>query len=236
LKKLQLFPELNFVGSANSSGGSGITLTASATAGVVAAAIALLMWLLNVKSWPFMYHLQVCVSGFDLFSSSVDMDVGCTTSHRVWPDDLDWNFHMNNSSYNKNADCGRFKLWIKSKAFNLIRKKGWWAANGGVYFQFRKELKLFQSYQVVTRLHSFDDKWMYLQHIFQDVSGKQKHAVGFSKMVVKHKRENIPPETFLKSLGQEHVATRLKQNMQQQQREISFPQALQLIEQTLSTD
>jgi acyl-CoA thioesterase FadM len=67
-------------------------------------------------------------------------------------------------------------------------------ANGGVSLFFKREMKPFQSFQIRSRLLSFDSKWFYVEHQFvtfgggkgKDSDGKPKEtvcAVGVSKQV-----------------------------------------------------
>ena len=117
----------------------------------------------------------------------------------VWPDDLDIYLHMNNSVYHKQADYGRYYLLTKMGVMGYARKEKVEVHNGGQFIQFRKALSPFQSYSLVSRIHSFDEKWIYIEQTFN--SKGRAHAVKYVKLVVKKGRETIPPSTALSHMG-----------------------------------
>jgi len=200
--------------------------------------VVVLVLILYFSSLPLMYHARLLIQialPAKLGLTKASCKQGVRTTGVVLLDDLDINMHMNNSSYAKNADFGRVKFYLDTGLLALARKQGWILANGGVYFQFKREMRLFQRYTVVTRLHSWDEKWMWIEHRYQ-TNGKD-FAVGFFKSVVKtKKREDVLPVTVLKLLGQQqsgfseeqldqtpgtHVAATLEQQLEQ----LSLPDA-----------
>jgi len=128
---------------------------------------------------------------------------GTSISLIVLPDDMDFFWHMNNSSYNKNADFARYDFLICTGIWDYTTKNKLFSANGGMYFKFKRQLNLLQRYYIKTQLLSIDEKWLYLQHTFLDSKTNKEHAVGFCKLVFKKNREDIPPAFILKELGYE---------------------------------
>ncbi len=55
---------------------------------------------------------------------------------RVWPNDLDFNFHMNNGRYLTIMDLGRFDLMGKTKLWKLALKRGWMPVLGSAKIRF----------------------------------------------------------------------------------------------------
>eukprot|EP01094_Clydonella_sp_ATCC50884_P009076 TRINITY_DN18609_c0_g1_i1.p2 TRINITY_DN18609_c0_g1~~TRINITY_DN18609_c0_g1_i1.p2 ORF type:complete len:111 (+),score=21.15 TRINITY_DN18609_c0_g1_i1:180-512(+) len=84
-------------------------------------------------------------------------------SFRVWPDAMDCYMHMNNSSYHKIADYGRFHFFAVLGIIRHAPKEGWHVTNAGNFLNFRQSLQPFQSYSLETRVHSCDDRWLFLE-------------------------------------------------------------------------
>ncbi|PRP79135.1 hypothetical protein PROFUN_11691 [Planoprotostelium fungivorum] len=152
---------------------------------------------LHWKSLPLAYHLRFAVL---ILRPKPDLlTEGTVHRDRLLLDDLDFNLHMNNSTYNKHGDFARVGLFLSSGLHQVIRKRGWWYANGGVYFSFRREIKPFSLWTIHSKLHSYDTKWLFFEHKYE-VDG-QVAAVGFSKFVIKTRdRKDVAPLDVLKAL------------------------------------
>ncbi len=89
-------------------------------------------------------------------------------SFRVWPNDLDTNFHMNNGRYLTLLDLGRLDLLLHLQAVPKLMKNHLGPVLASVQVRFRRPLKLGQKFEVVTRFVTWDTKWIYLeQKIFR---------------------------------------------------------------------
>lgn len=120
-------------------------------------------------------------------------------SFRVWPDDLDINFHLNNSSYNKHCDYARLESMTTLFPPSLLRNAT--IANAGVVCWFKREIKPFQAFYLESKILTFDQKWFFLKHTFYSDSSKSKvHAIAISKLVVKRKNGITVP--FYEALEQ----------------------------------
>ena len=86
---------------------------------------------------------------------------------KVWPTDIDINFHMNNGRFLTIMDYGRFDYYGKLGLFPLMFKKKALPVTGAAFVQFRRPLGLFKSYRLETELVSLNEKWFYFdQKIF----------------------------------------------------------------------
>ena len=158
---------------------------------------------LNIPGLPLMFHVRLVIAMVSAWvSPKVDVLEGVSLSMRVWISECDLNLHMNNASYFAVADLGRYALAIGSGLAAHARAHGMYLANGGVSLRFRRELKPLAAYTHVTRLHSIDHKWMYLEHRFEDPENPDRiHAIGYSRMVAKQGRTTVPPATLLADVG-----------------------------------
>ncbi|KAF9431631.1 hypothetical protein BGZ76_011908 [Entomortierella beljakovae] len=178
--------------------------------------IILVLLLLNFKSLPGVFHFKMFlrVLAVQLYSlrhgqqfriKPTDTSV---VKERVWFDDLDINFHFSNSSYGKNCDYSRIKYVTSLLGPSVLplhpgRKISF--ALGGNQFFFKKEVSLFQSIEIRTRLLAWNQKWFIIEHrMYTPANGKEQKlcAVGISKFVLKHSQGSLKGKTipFLEAL------------------------------------
>ncbi|KAB8292519.1 hypothetical protein EYC80_008229 [Monilinia laxa] len=202
----------------------------------------------NLKSLPLMWHLRLVNSfRFCLRSQRPKVKPGpkqifqpiITESHAPLME-IDINFHKTNSSYFSDVDVGRTHLFctLFSEGIEKLRggtgpitgsrKPAFGIALGAVNCNFKKELKPYESYEVWTRVLTWDEKWIYLAtHFVQKESTKPRSyslypqqnpeaqgekckardsgssvvASALSKCVFKQGRKTISPELMLKASG-----------------------------------
>lgn len=85
---------------------------------------------------------------------------------RVWPDDLDLNFHMNNARYFSNADLGRLDWWVRTGLWQRALARGWRPLAGDASARYSRSLQPFQRYELHTRLLGWNSKWFFAEHRF----------------------------------------------------------------------
>jgi acyl-CoA thioesterase FadM len=98
--------------------------------------------------------------------SSVDLLATTRVAFRVWPNDLDFNVHVNNGRYLALADIGRVHWFVRTGVLAVARRNKAWPMIGDAIAKFRRDLKLFQRFEVHTRLIGWDHKWGFLEHRF----------------------------------------------------------------------
>lgn len=113
---------------------------------------------------------------FSRFRSKVDILSECATPFRVWPTDLDVLRHMNNGVYLSLQDLARVDYMIRAGAADKIAAKGWYPVVASETIRFRRSLQPFQKFHLHTKLISWDEKYLYLEHKF--VSRGQVVAIG----------------------------------------------------------
>ncbi|KAG0223081.1 hypothetical protein BGX31_008722 [Mortierella sp. GBA43] len=187
----------------------------------------LLVVLLNFKSLPGVFHAKMGlrIAATQLYSlrhrkqfriKPTDTSV---VRERVWVDDLDMNLHFSNSSYGKNCDYARVKyvtslLGASVLPLHPMRKIAF--ALGGNQMWFKKEITLFQSYEIRTRLLTWNQKWFVIEHRMYTPSKSKDQtlcAIGISKFVLKYaggswKNKTIPFLEALEMVG--HDVTELR--------------------------
>eukprot|EP01006_Ploeotia_vitrea_P021266 TRINITY_DN53621_c0_g1_i1.p2 TRINITY_DN53621_c0_g1~~TRINITY_DN53621_c0_g1_i1.p2 ORF type:complete len:205 (+),score=74.92 TRINITY_DN53621_c0_g1_i1:138-752(+) len=153
------------------------------------------------KDLPFGYCLRTLFYGvYDTYFSGLRCNLlgeGFVSEHWVWPSDLDYNMHMNNSVYFREADYARTRAAVTTGIWKFIRKLGYRMANGGATMHFRREMRLFQRYSLSCRLQCFDKKWMAFEHAYKNPEDGSYFANGFVRLVVKDGRRTVPPAEIL---------------------------------------
>jgi len=88
------------------------------------------------------------------------------TPFRVWPTDLDLLRHVNNGTYLTIMDVGRLDLLSRSGVASLLRAKGWYPVVVAETITFKRSLKLFERFDIVTEVLGWDERSLYLQQDF----------------------------------------------------------------------
>lgn len=118
---------------------------------------------------------------------------------RVWPLDLDFNRHVNNGRYFTLADVGRMDYVLRSGAFRVALRNRAIPVVGDVWGKFRRELKLFEAFEVHTRMLGWDDKWSFVEHRF--VKDGRVVGVVIMRGLFRAAKGTVSPAIFARELG-----------------------------------
>lgn len=91
----------------------------------------------------------------------------CRTPFRVWPSDLDLLRHVNNGVYFSLMDVARVDLMRRSGLLGELAARGWYPVAVAETIQFRRSLTLFQRFDIVTRVLTWDEKALLLEQCFE---------------------------------------------------------------------
>ncbi len=83
---------------------------------------------------------------------------------RVLPADLDINLHMNNARYLALMDLGRWDFVIRSGLWRHVLGDKWQPVLGGAHVRFRRPAAPFVPLVLSTRLITWDERWLYIEH------------------------------------------------------------------------
>ena len=101
-----------------------------------------------------------------IFQSKVPLQATTCVRLRVWPNDLDFNLHLNNGRYLALADIARMHWFTRAGLLAVARRHEAYPMVGDVIAKFRRDLRAFQSFEIHTRLIGWDSKWGFLEHRF----------------------------------------------------------------------
>jgi acyl-CoA thioesterase FadM len=117
----------------------------------------------------------------------------------VWPQDIDFNFHLNNARYLNLMDYGRMHLLARSGILNLALRARWQPIVGAVWMTYRRSLPLFSAFTLSSRLVCWDDRWFYIEQRF---TGKQGlAAIGWVKGMLRDQRGAVNPQDILSRIA-----------------------------------
>jgi acyl-CoA thioesterase FadM len=123
---------------------------------------------------------------------------------RVWPNDLDINRHVNNGRYLTLADLARMDWFLRTGVFAAARQHQAFPVIGDAIAKFRRDLRLFQSFEIRTRMIGWDHKWGFLEHRF--VRAGRIIGVVAIRGVFKSPQGPVDPQQLLAQLHQQKAS------------------------------
>jgi acyl-CoA thioesterase FadM len=85
---------------------------------------------------------------------------------RIWPNDLDFNLHVNNGRYLTLADIGRMHWFARTGMWAVAREEKALPVVGDAIAKFRREVRGFQKFCIESRMLGWDHRWGFLEHRF----------------------------------------------------------------------
>jgi acyl-CoA thioesterase FadM len=131
--------------------------------------------------------------------SKVDLLATTRVRLRVWPNDLDFNLHVNNGRYLALADISGMHCGVRTGVLRIARQHGAFPVIGDATAKFRHELKLFQSFEIYSRLIGWDSKWAFFEHRF--VRHDRVIGVVAGRMLFKAQDGPVDTQVILASLA-----------------------------------
>jgi acyl-CoA thioesterase FadM len=91
---------------------------------------------------------------------------------RVWPNDCDLNFHLNDGRYVSLGGLGRVDLLVRTRLLRRGRERGWFPVVGSAMIRYKASLLPFECFTLRTRVMAWDEKWFYIEHLFERRDGR----------------------------------------------------------------
>ncbi len=117
---------------------------------------------------------------------------------RVWPNDIDINFHLNDGRYVSVMDLGRLDLTLRNGLLTHCIKNRWFPVVASVMVRYVKSIKPFQKYRVETCILGWDDDWFYFFQRF--LCGGELLAAGIVRTVFLRNGSKVKSEDIVTSL------------------------------------
>ena len=116
----------------------------------------------------------------------------------VWPNDIDFNLHLNNARYLSIMDYGRIHLLARTRLLERIVRSRWQPLVGAVWITYRRSLPLFSAFELTSRLVCWDERWFYIEQTFNGREGLA--AVGWVKAVLRDSRGTLAPQKVMEGV------------------------------------
>ncbi|MGH8752236.1 MAG: acyl-CoA thioesterase [Burkholderiales bacterium] len=127
---------------------------------------------------------------------------------RVWLNDVDLNWHMNNGRYLTLMDLGRVHLMGKAGVLkDALFNRHWAPVVTNVAIRYRRSLAPLQRFDLVTHVAGWDDKWFYLEQRFEIVDGdgaKKLAAAAFMRGSFRSAQGAVPTREVLRLAGKDN--------------------------------
>lgn len=111
---------------------------------------------------------------------------------RVWPQDVDFNFHLNNGRYLSFMDHGRTRLMAVNGLMIPAMREHWTPLVGSVSITYRRSLGFLAPFTLASRIMCWDDKWMYIEQVFTGKDGLA--AIAWVKGLFRDEQGNVAPQ------------------------------------------
>ena len=134
-----------------------------------------------------------------MFARRIDILGESVLELRVWPSDLDLNFHMNNGRYLSIGDLGRMDLLGRTGVLRIAIRRRWMPLIGGAQIRFRRSLAPFERFRLRSRVLCWDEKWVYIEHLFErngDIAASAR-----VRSLLRGPSGNISPSEVLATIG-----------------------------------
>lgn len=148
----------------------------------------------------------------------IDIFAPCTSYFRVNPLDLDLNLHMNNGKYFSIMDLGRLDLMLKSKTFWLLARKGYFPVISSESIRFKQSLELFQEFELVTQIETWDDKDFYMNQKFIKDGVVCAEGVIKGRFLQRGRKGSVPTKEIFAETGVDYVMNQVSEIVEQQKR------------------
>jgi acyl-CoA thioesterase FadM len=127
-------------------------------------------------------------------------------SFRVWPHDLDTSLHMNNGRYLTIMDQGRLDVMVQSGLWRAVIRHKWVPIAGAIKIRYRRELRLFDSFTLETRLIAWDADKVVMAQTFVLNRGPRAgqvaaHALFLGGLYDRAQRSFIPISRLMAEIG-----------------------------------
>jgi len=117
----------------------------------------------------------------------------------VWPNDIDFNFHLNNARYLNIMDYARMHLLARTRLLEHVVRSRWMPVVGAVWITYRRSLPLFSGFLLASRLVCWDERWFYFEQTFTGRDGLA--AVGWVKGALRLKQGTVEPQKVIERVA-----------------------------------
>ena len=135
----------------------------------------------------------------NVFRRRAPIDGQSVIRTRVWPVDMDLNFHLNDGRYISLTGLGRVDLMMRTGLLRRAVKRGWYPVVGGIVIKYRREIRAMERFVVRTKIIGWDEKWFYFEHRFEKQG--ELAALAYARGVMRTREGAVPSADVLALVG-----------------------------------
>ena len=132
-------------------------------------------------------------------------------SMRVWPNDIDFNLHLNNARYLSMMDYGRMHLLARTRILEHVIRSRWTPLVGAVWMTYRRSLPLFARFTLSSRTVCWDERWFYMEQTTRSSEGLASTA--WVKALFQDRGKNVPPQVIVDMVQPRLVSPAFSESM-----------------------
>jgi len=118
---------------------------------------------------------------------------------RVLPNDCDLNLHLNNGRYLSFMDLGRVHLTVQAGLMPEVWRRRWKPVLAAAEVTFIRSLRPLDRFDLVTRIITWDEKYIYLEQTFE--RGGELYAHAFVKGLFLGREGRVSNTELVRVLG-----------------------------------
>ena len=127
------------------------------------------------------------------------------------PNDCDINLHMNNGRYLSFMDLGRLHLVTQLGLLRIVVKNRWMPVLAAAEINFIRSLAPFQKFDVLTRVVTWDEKYVYMEQRFE--AGDELCAHAFVKGLFLTREGRLSNRAVVQMLGYRGAAPKMPEEL-----------------------
>ncbi|WP_460754336.1 acyl-CoA thioesterase [Myceligenerans cantabricum] len=131
---------------------------------------------------------------------------------RVLPQDLDLLMHVNNGSYLQLMDVARFRHIAETGAAAVGREKQFGAVVAASTMKYRRSLKLFDRFELTTRVLGWDERCFYMEQVFTRRGKLCARGIVATRFLHSRTSDRLAPPTVVAHLAEAHGLAELPQS------------------------
>lgn len=122
------------------------------------------------------------------------------STHRCWPHDLDIWMELNNGRTLTLLDLGRSVLANRVRLTEALMKNKWGLTMAGVSVRYRRRIKMWEKFEVVSRSAGWDNRFFYIDQSIWKADGECATQALY-RSAVTSKDGIVPPQQVFDSIG-----------------------------------
>lgn len=124
--------------------------------------------------------------------------------------DIDLNLHMNSAKYLEHAEMARWHFLGSIGVIETAIKNNWKFLIASQSIKYRKDIKPFKKFKVLTTIDAIEDKWIYLSSFIVSEKGLIHAHINIKAAIVVNRKRALIEEIFKASVYSEEEFRSIK--------------------------